>query len=147
MILGDFKVFPRIGRLIGIDWGARRTGIAISDETRKFVFARDPIVMKKSDELVNKILNLVRAEKIVGIVIGLPLRMDGTESETTGRVRAFADVLATATDTPIIFIDETLSSTAAQEEMGRVRVRDIKEKLDSNAARLILENAIAMMAR
>lgn len=147
MILGDFKVFPRIGRLIGIDWGARRTGIAISDETRKFVFARDPIVVKKSNELVDKILNLVRAEKIAGIVIGLPLRMDGTESETTGRVREFAESLATATDTPIIFIDETLSSTAAQEEMGRVRVRDIKEKLDSNAARLILENAIAMMGR
>ncbi len=147
MILDDFKVFPRDGRLIGIDWGARRTGIAISDETREFVFARDPIVMKKSDELVDKILNLVRAEKIAGIVIGLPLRMDGTESETTGRVRAFADALATATDIPIIFIDETLSSTAAQEEMGRVRRADIKEKLDSNAARLILENAIAMMAR
>lgn len=147
MILGDFKVFPRIGRLIGIDWGARRTGIAISDETRKFVFARDPIVMKKSDELVDKILNLVRAEKIAGIVIGLPLRMDGSESDTTKMVREFAESLATATDIPIIFIDETLSSTAAQEEMGRVRVRDIKEKLDSNAARLILENAIAMMGR
>ena len=147
MILGDFKVFPRIGRLIGIDWGARRTGIAISDETRKFVFARDPIVMKKSDELVDKILNLVRAEKIAGIVIGLPLRTDGSESDTTKMVREFAESLATATDIPIIFIDETLSSTAAQEEMGRVRVRDIKEKLDSNAARLILENAIAMMAR
>lgn len=147
MILGDFKVFPRIGRLIGIDWGARRTGIAISDETRKFVFARDPIVMKKSDELVDKILNLVRAEKIAGIVIGLPLRTDGSESDTTKMVREFAESLATATDIPIIFIDETLSSTAAQEEMGRVRPRDIKEKLDSNAARLILENAIAMMAR
>lgn len=147
MILGDFKVFPRIGRLIGIDWGARRTGIAISDETRKFVFARDPIAMKKSDELVDKILNLVRAEKIAGIVIGLPLRMDGSESDTTKMVREFAESLATATDTPIIFIDETLSSTAAQEEMGRVRRADIKEKLDSNAARLILENAIAMMAR
>ena len=147
MILGDFKVFPRIGRLIGIDWGARRTGIAISDETRKFVFARDPIVMKKSDELVDKILNLVRAEKIAGIVIGLPLRTDGSESDTTKMVREFAESLATATDIPIIFIDETLSSTAAQEEMGRVRRADIKEKLDSNAARLILENAIAMMAR
>lgn len=147
MILGDFKVFPRIGRLIGIDWGARRTGIAISDETRKFVFARDPIVMKKSDELVDKILNLVRAEKIAGIVIGLPLRTDGSESDTTKMVREFAESLATATDIPIIFIDETLSSTAAQEEMGRVRVRDIKEKLDSNAARLILENAIALMGR
>ena len=48
---------------------------------------------------------------------------------------------------PIIFIDETLSSMSAQEQMGRIRRSDIKEKLDSNSARVILENAIAMMKR
>ena len=147
MILDDFKVFPRDGRLIGIDWGARRTGVAVSDESREFVFARAPIVSRDAAELVRAVLELVRAEKIVGIVIGLPLRMDGTESETTGRVRAFADALAHETDVPIIFIDETLSSTEAQGQMGRVRRADIKEKLDSNAARVILENAIALMGR
>ena len=147
MILGNFKAFNTPGRLIGIDWGARRTGVAVTDESREFVFARAPIVSNGGAELVRAVLELVRAEKIVGIVIGLPLRMDGTESETTGRVRAFADALAHETDVPIIFIDETLSSTEAQGQMGRVRRADIKEKLDSNAARVILENAIALMGR
>ena len=147
MILSNFKVFPRTGRLIGIDWGARRTGVAVTDDSRGFVFTRSPILPHNSAELVRAVVDLAVTERAVGIVIGLPLRMDETESETTARVREFADALAVATDIPIIFIDETLSSTAAQEEMGRVRPRDIKEKLDSNAARVILENAIALLKR
>ncbi len=147
MILSNFKVFNAIGRLLGIDWGARRTGVAVSDADRGFVFAREPIIAKNSDELVNEVLNIVESEKIVGIVIGVPLRTNGTDSETTAMVRVFADALAQKTDVPIMFIDETLSSTAAQEQMGRVRRTDIKEKLDSNAARVILENAIEMMKR
>ena len=147
MILSDFKVFPRIGRLIGIDWGARRTGIAVSDETREFVFVRPPIVSNGADELVRAVADLVGAEKVVGIVIGLPLRSDGSESETTAMVRKFAYTLAGVVDVPIIFIDETLSSASAQEEMGRVRRANIKKELDSNAARVILENAISLIKR
>ena len=147
MILGNFKVFNTPGRMLGLDWGMRRTGVAVSDETRGFVFARTPIVSKNQDKLVANVLNIVNAEKIVGIVIGLPLRMDGTESETTVMVRTFAEKLSGRTDVPIMFIDETLSSATAQEQMGRVRVGDIKETLDSNAARVILENAIEMMKR
>ena len=147
MILPDFKVFKPQGRLLGIDWGARRTGVAVSDVSGDFVFARDPIVSKTQDELVECILKIIDAEKIVGIIIGLPLRTDGSESETTGCVREFANKLATQTSISIVFLDETLSSSAAQEQMGRVRVRDIKERLDSNAARIILENAIAMIRR
>ena len=147
MILDDFKAFPAKGVLVGIDWGARRTGVAVSDPSREFVFARGPIVGCASDELVARVAAMAHDARAVGIVVGLPLRMDGTESETTVAVRAFADALARATDLPIIFIDETLSSAAAQDEMGRVSVRDIKEKLDSNSARVILENAIAMTAR
>jgi RNase H-fold protein (predicted Holliday junction resolvase) len=62
-------------------------------------------------------------------------------------VRAFANALAGATDVPIIFIDECLSSSVAMEQIGHATVRDIKEKLDSESARVILENAIAMIRR
>lgn len=147
MILSDFKVFPRFGRLIGIDWGARRTGIAVSDESREFVFARSPIVSRGGAELVRMVAELAQTEQATGIVIGLPLRIDGSESDTTKMVREFANVLAHETDKPIIFIDETLSSSEAQSQMGRATLHDIKEKLDSNSARLILENAIDLVSR
>ena len=147
MILPDFKDFPRNGRIIGIDWGARRTGVAVSSEKREFVFVREPIVVANGSDLVGAVADLIRAEHVCGIVIGLPLRMDGTESDTTKSVREFATDLAGRVDLPICFIDETLSSSSAQESMGRVRVRDIKEKLDSESARVILENAIAIINR
>jgi putative Holliday junction resolvase len=147
MILRDFKVFPRFGRLVGIDWGARRTGVAVSDESREFVFTRPVILVKNSGELVASIIDLLNSEHAVGVVIGLPLRTDGTESETTQMVRAFADELATKTDLPIMFVDETLTSATAQESLGRIRRDDIREKLDSESARVILENAIAMINR
>lgn len=147
MILHDFKVFPHIGRLIGIDWGARRTGVAVSDDSRNFVFVRPVIVVKNPNELTGKIIDLIKSEHVVGVVIGLPLRTDGTESETTKMVRAFADELSHAIDLPIVFIDETLSSSAATSEMGRATIHDIKEQLDSESARVILENAIAVIQR
>lgn len=147
MILPDFKGFPRNGRIIGIDWGAARTGVAVSDATREFLFVRPQIVVKNPNDIPAKIVNIATTEQAVGIIIGLPLRGDGTESDTTARVRDCAAAIEKLTEIPIAFIDESYSSTAAQDDMGRVRRGDIKTKLDSESARVILENAIAMMRR
>ena len=148
MILPNFNDFPRTGRIMGVDWGARRTGVAVSDASREFVFVRPPIITRQTGASVaQQIADLARAENVVGIVIGLPLRMDGTASETTDAVRRWGAELCTYVDLPIVFIDETLTSTVAQENMGRVRISDIKRGLDSESARVILENAIAIIAR
>ncbi len=148
MILSNFKDFPRIGRIIGVDWGRRRCGIAVTDPDQEFSFARPPIVAPdQSFDMPRAVAGMALSEQVVAIVVGLPLRMDGSESETTGDVRDFVGRLEMITDLPIFLIDETLSSRAAQDNMGRVRRRDIKEKLDSNAARVILENAISVARR
>jgi putative Holliday junction resolvase len=147
MILPNFKDFPKSGRVIGIDWGARRTGIAITDESREFVFVRPVVVALNSDDLVEKITQIINSENVSGVVVGLPLRMDGTESDTTQNVRAFVSALEKHLDVPICMLDETLSSASAQEDMGRVRRVDIKQKLDSESARVILENALSIIKR
>ncbi len=148
MILPDFKAFPRSGRLIGIDWGARRTGVAVSDATRDFIFVRPPIVMPRGDaDYGKRIADLARVENAVGIVFGLPIHANGTESDTAAHVRAAAVAVCEYIDLPIVFIPENLTSVSAQENMGRVRVRDIKERLDSESARVILENAISVLRR
>jgi len=148
MILPNFNDFPRSGRIMGIDWGARRTGVAVSDNAREFVFVRPAILSGRGGEsIAQQIADLARTENVVGIVVGLPLRMDGTASDTTDAVRRWTTELCTYTDLPIVFIDETLTSAAAQQDMGRVRISDIKRGLDSESARVILENAIAVMAR
>jgi len=147
MILSDYKDFPCAGRIIGIDWGLRRCGVAVSDENRDFVFVRPQISVKSGEELVQKISDMVAAEKVAGIVIGLPLFSDGSESDTTKMVREFADSLAKNTNLPIVFIEENLTSAAAQEEIGRKSLSKIKQELDSVSAKIILENAIAVLKR
>lgn len=148
MILQDFKVFPRVGRVLGVDWGMRRIGVAVSDETRQFVFAR-PVLNFKSNQnnQADVVAKCAMEEGVVGIVVGLPVYNDGTDSETTVLVREFVKQLTEKIDLPICMLEENLTSVVAQEEMGRVRVRDLKEILDSESARVILENAIAMINR
>ena len=147
MILSDYKDFPRMGRIISLDWGLRRCGIAVSDESREFTFTRPQLYIKAQEELIQNVLGIISEEKIVGIVIGLPLFSDGSESDTTKMVRDFADSLAKNTDLPIVFVEENLTSAAAQEEIGRKSLSKIKQELDSVSAKIILENAIAILKR
>ena len=147
MILSDYKDFPRMGRIISLDWGLRRCGVAVSDESREFTFTRPQLYIKSQPELIQKVCGIISEEKIVGIVIGLPLFSDGSESDTTKMVRDFADSLVKNTDLPIIFVEENLTSSAAQEEIGRKSISKIKSELDSVSAKIILENAIAILKR
>jgi putative Holliday junction resolvase len=147
MILSDYKDFPHTGRILGLDWGLRRCGVAVSDEKRDFVFVRDQINIEEQSELVSAVLRLVQDDKIVGIVIGLPLHSDGTDSDTTKMVRQFADDLSKKTDLPIIFIEENLTSTMAEQEMTKKSRAKIKTELDSLSAKIILENAISVLKR
>lgn len=147
MILSEYKDFPRNGRIIGIDWGLCRCGVAVSDENRGFVFVRPQIYVKNTDELIQNIIQILSAEKFVGIVVGLPVYEDGSESDTTKMVREFVDNLSKQTELPIIFVPENLTSMAAQSEIGRKSISKIKQELDSVSAKIILENAIALIKR
>ena len=148
MILPDFKAFPHNGRLLGVDWGLRRIGVAVSDTGHDFVFVRPVVVVPRgADNHANLIADIAKKESVVGIVVGLPLYNDGSDSDTTKMVRDFINALAEVTDLPICTIEENLTSAVAQENMGRVSVSKLKESLDSESARVILENAIAMINR
>jgi len=135
----DFvKVLPPRGAILGIDWGEKRAGIAITDPNRKFAFAR-PI---SKNEHISHITYYISQEKVCGIVLGLPLYFDGSESETTARVRNFAaELTAALPDVPIFLSDETLSSAEAGERTGRAT------GLDSEAARVILEDFLSVNSK
>ena len=147
MILSDYKDFQRQGRILGLDWGQRRCGVAISDEKRDFVFVRPQINIKSQQELLSAVLDLAREEKIVGFVLGLPLHADGSDSDTTKMVREFANMLANNSDLPILFMEENLTSATAEEEIGHKNIAKLKNELDSVSAKIILENAIAILKR
>lgn len=147
MILSKYKDFPSSGRILGLDWGSHRCGIAISNENRDLVFSRPQINITNQDMLLEYIVKFIQEEQISGVVIGLPLYADGSDSETTKNVRKFADVLAMTTDTPIIFVEENLTSCVAQDLLLEKKCKNIKSILDSESARIILENAISILKR
>jgi len=136
MICDNFKTFPQDGELIGIDWGEKRIGIAVSDPERKFAFARPHA------KDISEVAAIISDERPAGVILGLPLRTNGGESETTKRVRLFALKLADETDVPIMLLDESLTSFEAAE-----RILGAGKDLDSESARILLENAIAVMNR
>ena len=126
-------------RYLAIDYGRKRTGLAISDPTETIVSPLD--VVKDQKELFAKVQQLVKTEKVNAIVLGLPLNMDGSTGPQAKLVKKFAKQLKKHIDIPIYFQDERLSSFAAEEEIAEIEIarKAKKEKLDAIAAAHILE--------
>lgn len=118
-------------KILGIDYGTKRVGLAISDETQ--TLARELTILSPKD-FWQQIKELVENEGIERVVIGLPLNMSGEETHTTRDVQEFSDQLQERLTVPVEFMDERLSSVMAEHMPGgRVNV-------DSLAAQIILQN-------
>jgi putative holliday junction resolvase len=127
-------------RLIGLDHGARRIGVAIGDTETGMAFARPAIQRRNLDHDLALVGELCTTEGAGLVVVGLPLNMDGTEGDQAAAARAFAEGL-TGIGLPVAYEDERLSSWPAAEELaggGRRAARGSGE-LDSAAARVILQ--------
>lgn len=129
---------------MGIDYGKVRIGVAFSDLTRSFAFGYKTITngRNKTDEVIAEIASLAEARDVDTIVIGLPSRTDGRESEMTEEVRNFADKLAAAVDCRLLFEDERFTSKIAQDNFRDLGVSSKKARavLDQRAAELILQS-------
>ena len=133
--------------LIGLDFGEKTIGIAISDLRRTVATPTDIIRRVKFTEDAGRLLDLVQARDIHGLVLGLPLNMDGSEGPRVQSTRAFARNLTRLTDLPICFWDERLSTVAAERallEADTSRKRR-KEVIDAVAAGYILQGALDRM--
>jgi putative Holliday junction resolvase len=136
-----------IVRTVGIDVGQRRIGLAISDasgtlarplKTLEIVDAEDGL-----RRVVAEIAQLASEDDSLStIVVGLPVRLDGSPNEQTSRVTAFVSTLRQRTQVPIIMIDERLSSVEAESRMAITTKdwRERKKKLDAAAAAVILQD-------
>lgn len=118
-------------RILGIDYGSKRVGLAVSDETH--TLARELVILSPK-EFWQKIEEVVAAEEISRIIIGLPLNMSGEQTETTRNVQEFADKLEAKLNLPVEYMDERLSSVMAGNLPGG------KKDIDSLAAQIILQN-------
>lgn len=132
-------------KLIGIDYGRRRIGLAISDETGTCVRGLDTIDRKKTPDPLLLLKDIVGSLKPAGIVIGLPLNLDDGETAMSREIRIFAADLEKTIPIPVYFIDESLTSKQAEGllRFRKKKVRRSKETIDRIAACLILEAYLA----
>lgn len=139
---------PPLGALVGLDLGTKTIGLAVSDPSRRVASPLETILRKKFTPDVQRMLELAASRRAVGLVLGLPVNMDGTEGPRAQATRAFARNLANLTELPITFWDERMS-TAAVERMlisfdtSRKRRDEVVDKL---AAAYILQGALDRMS-
>jgi putative Holliday junction resolvase len=126
-------------RYLAIDYGEKRTGLAICDASETITTPLTVIHGQK--ELTKKIVNIIRKEGAEAIVLGLPLNMDGSEGHQSKLTRKFAEQLKKHLDIPIHFQDERLSSFDAEQKLTPTELTTGKKKklLDAIAAASILE--------
>lgn len=142
------SALPASGSLVGLDLGTKTIGLAVSDPARLVASPIETITRKKFTPDVARLLEVAASRKAVGLVLGLPVNMDGTEGPRAQATRAFARNLANLTELPIGFWDERMS-TAAVERMlisfdtSRKRRDEVVDKL---AAAYILQGALDRMA-
>ena len=130
------------GKLIGVDYGDVRTGIASSDLLGLMASALGAIKPGGMRNTAVEVAKIAKDQNAVGIVVGLPKNMDGSEGPRAEIVRAFVDLLKNETDLPICFEDERMTTMEASrfltatETFGKKR----KEKVDALSAELILQS-------
>ena len=135
-----------MARILGIDYGDVRIGVAMSDET---AFLASPLTTIQTGKgAADEIAALVREHAVETIVIGLPLNMDGSAGSATEKVRAFVKKLKEKTGVPIVESDERLTTVSAHEQLRQAGLDGKKRKgvVDMAAARIILQDWLDMQS-
>ncbi len=144
----DFiSALPHGGRLIGLDLGTKRIGVAFCDAGWAFATSAKMIERRKFAQDKTALQSHIAAQSICGIVLGLPLNMDGSEGPRTQATRAFAANIADL-GCPILLWDERWSTQAVERAMIDADLSRAKraERIDSAAAAFILQGAIDALA-
>ena len=129
-----------MSRLVALDHGTRRIGVAVADLETGMAFARRAIQRRNLDHDLALVRELCTSEGVERVVIGLPLHLDGSEGAQAASARAFGERLA-ALGLDVAYEDERLTSWEAAERMAAAGRRPTRSsgELDSTAARLILQ--------
>ncbi|UWQ51250.1 Holliday junction resolvase RuvX [Leisingera caerulea] len=144
----DFAAaLPPMSALMGLDLGTKTIGVAVSDRIGAVATPLETVKRKKFSIDAARLLEIIKARDISGILLGLPRNMDGSEGPRCQSTRAFARNLMQLTDLPISFWDERLSTVAAEKallEADTTRKRRA-EVIDHVAASYILQGALDRM--
>lgn len=143
------KKIGKKSRLLGIDPGKKRIGVAISDENKIIATPYTTIIKNKFSDLLKNLNKIILENDIKGIVIGNPINLDGSPSESSQSAKDLAINLSKNITIPITMWDERLSSRGAFNITSELDINSSKKisKLDENSAAFILQGALDYIKR
>ena len=143
------KSIGKKSRLLGIDPGKNRVGIAISDENKVVSTPLKTILKKNNSNFLDEIKEIILENNVKGIIIGHPINMDGSTGPSAQSAKDFAVYISNNVSIPVSMWDERLSSQGAFNLSSNLDINVSKkiEKLDQNAASFILQGAIDYIRR
>ena len=129
-------------RILGIDYGDARIGLALCDPTETLASALEPIEAKSMRRSIDEISALAKSREVGLFVVGLPLNMNGSEGPQAGKVRAFANNLEKVSAIPVAMMDERLTTVMVTRAFDQTGVKKSKRLslVDSASAQVILQN-------
>lgn len=133
------------GRILGVDFGDTRTGLAVSDTSRFLASGIGYVSPGGIVKTADKVSEVAREQKVSAIVVGLPKNMDGSEGFRAERCREFAALLRERlTDIPVAMMDERMTTMSASRYLNETNTRGQKRKgvIDTLSAQIILQNAL-----
>ncbi len=132
------------GRILGVDFGDTRTGLALSDPSRLLASGLETLTPGGMEKTAEAVAAVARERGAAAVVVGLPKNMDGTEGFRAVRCREFAEKLAALTDLPTALLDERLTTMSASRYLNETNTRGAARKgvIDTLSAQIILQNAL-----
>ncbi len=142
----DISRAPSSGRLVALDLGMKRIGVAVSDELQFTVRPVCVIQRKSWKKVLKQIISLLEEFDAVALVLGLPYNTDGSESEMSQEARRLAQNFSLSLSIPVLFQDERLSSYAAKGYLWKTGLseKETRERVDAEAAAVILSDFIEL---
>ncbi|MGA2383308.1 MAG: Holliday junction resolvase RuvX [Gemmatimonadales bacterium] len=134
---------PGAGRVLALDWGTKRFGVALSDPTRLIAQPLATLTRRAGKRPpVQEILDLIARHEVALVVVGLPLTPEGEEGDAAGEARALGEAVSRRSGVSVTWWDERLSTAAAlrSARAAGVRDRDSRERIDQMAAVAILQH-------
>ena len=132
------------GKLLGVDFGDVRTGLSVSDPSRLLASGIGFISPGGIEKTAEAIAQRAREERVVGIVVGLPVNMDGSEGGRAARCRKLCRLIEEQTELVVVTFDERMTTMTASRYLNETNTRGKKRKgvIDTLSAQIILQNAL-----
>ncbi len=132
------------GKILGVDFGDTRTGLAVSDPSRLLASGIGTVSPGGIEKTADAVAQIAKEQQVVAVVVGLPVNMDGSEGARAERCRKFGRMLEERLSLPVAMFDERMSTMNAARYLNETNTRGKKRKgvIDTLSAQIILQNCL-----